>query len=96
MKIENKYHQVTKRDRISYLLKHQKNMAVTIEILEFLKANPDLLNKIKEFKDLQLLVWNLMIDRKEIGNDINVDKTLLKHFDKLIKNRREELGLEKF
>ena len=71
-------------------------MDLTIDILEFLKANPDLLNKIKGFKDLQLLVWNLMIDRKEIENDIKVDKTLLKHFDKQIENRREELGLEKF
>jgi len=96
MKLQEKYLCVSKRDKIVNLLNDQKSMDLTIDILEFLKANPDLLNKIKGFKDLQLLVWNLMIDRKEIENDIKVDKTLLKHFDKQIENRREELGLEKF
>ncbi len=96
MKLQDKYLHVSKRDKIVNLLNDQKGMDLTIEILEFLKANPDLLNKIKEFKDLQLLVWNLMIDREEIENDIKVDKILLKHLDKQIKNRREELGFEKF
>ena len=82
MKIENKYHQVTKRDRISYLLKHQKNMAVTIEILEFLKANPDLLKNVKEIMDYQILHWNLQIDRNEIEHDIELNKTLLRYYEK--------------
>ena len=96
MRLQDKYLYVSKRDKIVNLLNDQKGMDSTIEILEFLKANPGLLNEIKKFKDLKLLVWNLMIDRKEIENDIKVDKTLLKHFDKQIENRREELGLEKF
>ncbi len=96
MRLEDKYLHVSKRNKIVNLLKNQKDMALTIEILEFLKANPDLLNKIKEVKDLQLLVWSLMIDREEIENDIEVNKILLKHFDKQINEKQKELGLKQY
>ncbi len=81
---------MSKRDRIIYLLNDQKDLDLTIEILEFLKANPDLLNKIKEIKDLQIIVWNMMIDRDEIENDIKVDKTLLKHYDENIAKKNKK------
>ena len=93
MRLEDKYLHVSKRDRIIYLLNDQKNLDLTIEILEFLKANPDLLNKIKEIKDLQIIVWNMMIDRDEIENDIKVDKTLLKHYDEnMAKKKTKRIG----
>ena len=76
------------------LLNDQKGMDSTSEILEFLNANPDLLNKIKEFKDLQILVWNLMCDREEIENDIKVNQTLFKHYDEQVNEKRKKLGLE--
>ncbi|HKO63755.1 MAG TPA: hypothetical protein VJU13_01010 [Candidatus Nitrosocosmicus sp.] len=56
MKLQDKYLYVSKRGKIVNLLNDQLGMDSTIEILEFLKADPDLFNKIKEFKDLQLLV----------------------------------------
>jgi hypothetical protein len=96
MRLEDKYLHVSKRDRIIYLLKDPKDTDLTIEILEFLKANPDLLNKIKEIKDLQMILWNLMIDRDEIENDIKVDKTLLKHYDKIIDKEQKELGIDPY
>ena len=42
MKLQDKYIQVLKRDRIFYLLKGEKDMDLSIEVLEFLKANPNL------------------------------------------------------
>ena len=87
MRIENKYLQVLKRDKIVYLLKDQKDMALTIEILEFLKENPHLWKPIKETKDLQFVVWNLMVDREEIEHDIEVDKTLLRAYDKMLEKK---------
>ena len=97
MRLEDKYLHVSKRDRIIYLLNDQKNLDLTIEILEFLKANPDLLNKIKEIKDLQIIVWNIMVDRDEIENDIKVDKTLLKHYDEnMAKKKQKELGIDQY
>jgi hypothetical protein len=66
MKLQDKYLYVSKRGKIVNLLNDQLGMDSTIEILEFLKADPDLFNKIKEFKDLQLLVWNLMLIEKRL------------------------------
>ena len=88
MRLQDKYLHVLKRDKIIHLLEDQKDMALTIDILGFLKANLHLLKKIKEIKDLQNVVWNLMIDREEIEHDIEVDKTLLRHYDEQIEKRK--------
>lgn len=94
--LQNKYLNVSKKGRIVNLLNDQKNMKLTIEILEFLTANPHLLNKIKEVKDLQLLVWNLTWDKEDIEHDIEVNKTISKYFDKQINEKQKKLGLEQF
>lgn len=88
MRLEDKYLHVSKRDRIIHLLKDQKDMALSIDILEFLKANLHLLEKIKEIKDLQNVVWNLMVDREEIEHDIEVDKTLRRYDEQIEKRKR--------
>lgn len=93
MKIENKYLQVSKRDRIIYLLREEKDMVLTIEKLEFLKANPDLWKEIKETMDIQTVNRNLMIDGDNIENEIEGKKILLKNFyNKMIKEKKKKIG----
>lgn len=89
MRIENKYLHVLKMDKIVYLLKDQKDMVLTIDILEFLKENPHLLKLIKEAKDLQFMVCDLMVDREEIEHDIEVDKTILRMYDKMLEKKEK-------
>ena len=77
----------------SLLLKDQNDVALTIEIIEFLRGNPKYWKKIKEIKDLQIMVWNLMVDREEIEEDIEVDKTLLRYYDEQMEKKKKQLGL---
>jgi hypothetical protein len=93
MKLQDKYLHVSKRDRIIRLLKDQKDMDFTIEILEFLKVNPQHWKKIKEIKDLQIIKWNLMADLEEIEDDIEVNKKLLRFYDRQIQTKEKQLGL---
>ena len=81
MRLQDKYLQVSKRDKIIHLLKDKNDMALTIEILEFLQVNPKYWKKIKEIKDLEIIIWNLMADREEVEEDIGVNKTLLWYYD---------------
>jgi len=60
--------------------------------LEFLKANPNLLKKIKETKDRQIIVWNLMADREEIEHEMENDQTILQAYDELIEKKQKQLG----
>jgi hypothetical protein len=83
---------VTKRDRIIYLLKDEKDLDSTIEILEFLKANRHLLKKIKEIKDRQIMIWNLMADKEEIENEMENDQIILQAYDELIEKKEKQLG----
>ncbi len=92
IKIEDEYLHVTKRDRIIYLLKDEKDLDSTIEILEFLKANRHLLKKIKEIKDRQIMIWNLMADKEEIKNEIENDQIILQAYDELIEKKQKQLG----
>ncbi|ALI35426.1 hypothetical protein NMY3_01221 [Candidatus Nitrosocosmicus oleophilus] len=95
MKIENKYLQVSKRDRIIYLLREEKDMVLTIEKLEFLKANPDLWKEIKKTMDIQTVNRNLVIEGDNIENEIEGKKILLKNFyNKMIKEKRKKLGID--
>ncbi len=41
-------------------------MALTIEIIEFLRLNPTYWKKIKEIKDLEIIIWDLMAEREEV------------------------------
>ncbi len=93
MKLQDKYLHVSKRDKIVNLLNDQKGMDLTIEILEFLKVNPDLLNKIKEIKDLEIIIRDLMAEREEVKEDIEVDKTLLRFYDGQLQVKEKQLGL---
>ncbi len=68
-------------------------MALTIEIIEFLRVNPKYWKKIKEIKDLQIIIWNLMADREEVEEDIGVNKTLLRYSDEQIEKKEKQLGL---
>jgi hypothetical protein len=96
MRLEDKYLHVLKRNQIVNLLNNQPDMDLTIEIVEFLQANSNQFDEIKEVKDLQILKSNLMYDLDEIKDDIKVNKTLLKHFDKQINEKQKELGLEQY
>jgi hypothetical protein len=93
MRLQDKYLHVSKRDRVISLLKDQKDSVLTIEILEFLRVNPKYWKKIKEIKDLQIMVWNLMVDREEIEQDIEVDKSLLRYYDEQMEKKKKQLGL---
>jgi hypothetical protein len=93
MRLQDKYLHVSKRDRVISLLKDQKDSVLTIEILEFLRVNPKYWKKIKEIKDLQIMVWNLMVDREEIEQDIKVDKSLLRYYDEQMEKKKKQLGL---
>lgn len=78
------------------LLNNQTDTELTIEILEFLQANSNQSDEIKEVKDLQILKSDLMYERDEIKEDIKVNKILLKHFDKQINEKQKELRLEQY
>ncbi|HYF99746.1 MAG TPA: hypothetical protein VD815_06625 [Candidatus Saccharimonadales bacterium] len=93
MRLEDKYLHVLKRDKIIHLLKDQKNMTLILDILEFLISNPDLWKKIKEIENLQTIIRNLMADRGEIEHDIEVNKTLLIHYDGQVEEMERQLGL---
>ncbi len=93
MRLEDKYLHVLKRDKIIHLLKDQKNMALILDILEFLISNPDLWKKIKEIENLQTIIWNLMADREEIEHDIKVNQTLIMHYDRQMEEMERQLGL---
>ena len=93
MSLQEKYLLVTKRDKIIHLLKDKNDMALTIEIIEFLRVNPKYWKKIKEIKDLQIIIWNLMADREEVEEDIGVNKTLLRYYDEQIEKKEKQLGL---
>ena len=93
MRLEDKYLHVLKRNKIIHLLKDQKNMALILDILKFLISSPDLWWKIKEIKDLQTVIWNLMADREEIEYDIKVDQTILIHYDRQVEKMERKLGL---
>jgi hypothetical protein len=94
MRLEDKYLHVLKRNQIILLLNNQTDMDLTIEILEFLQANPNQLDEIKEVKDLQILKSDLIYERDEIKDAIKVNKFLLKNLYKQINEKQKELGLE--
>ena len=93
MRLQDKYLHVSKRDRVISLLKDQKDSVLTIEILEFLRVNPKYWKKIKEIKDLEVIIWNLMADREDVEEDIEVNKTLLRYYDRQIQIKEKQLGL---
>jgi hypothetical protein len=93
MRLQDKYLHVSKRNKIIHLLKDKNDMALTIEIIEFLRVNPKYWKKIKEIEDLQIIIWNLMADREEVEEDIGVNKTLLRYYDEQIEKKEKQLGL---
>jgi hypothetical protein len=93
MRLQDKYLHVLKRDKIIHLLKDQIDMDFTIEILEFLRVNPQHWKKIKEIKDLQIIIWNFMADLEEIEENIEVNKTLLRFYDGQVQIKEKQLGL---
>ena len=96
MRLQYKYLQVLNRNQIVNFLNKQKDIDLIVEIVGFLEANYNHFDEIKEVKDLQILISNLMYDRDELVNDIRVNKILLKHFDEQINEKRKELGLKQY
>ena len=47
MRLQDKYLHVSKRNKIIHLLKDKNDMALTIEIIEFLRVNPKYWKKIR-------------------------------------------------
>ena len=68
-------------------------MALTIEILEFLRVHPEYWKEIIEIKDLKIMIWDLMADREDIEEDIWVNKILCRHYDGKLQIKEEQLGL---
>ena len=93
MRLQDKYLHVSKRNKIIRLFKDKNDMALTIEIIEFLRVNPKYWKKIKEIKDLEIIIWNLMADREEVEEDIGVNKTLLRFYDGQLQVKEKQLGL---
>ncbi len=93
MRLQDKYLHVSKRGKIIRLLKDQKDMTLTIEIIEFLRLNPTHWKKIKEIKDLEIIILDLMADREEVEEDIEVNKTLLRFYDGQLQVKEKQLGL---
>lgn len=93
MRFQEKYLLVTKRDKIIHLLKDKKDMALAIEILEFLRVHPEYWKKINEIRDLDIIIWNRMAVRDNIEEEIGVNKILCRHYDGQIQIKEEKLGL---
>ena len=68
-------------------------MALTIEILEFLRVHPEYWKEIIEIKDLKIIIWDLMADREDIEEDIWAKKILCRHYDEQIQIKEKQLGL---
>jgi hypothetical protein len=96
MGIEDKYHHVLKRNKIVNLLNNQKDLDLTIEILEFLQVNSDNFYEIKEVKDLQILKSDLSYDINEIKDELEAAKVVLEHLYKQINQKQKDLGLEQY
>ena len=92
-RLQGKYLHVSKMGKIIHLLKDHKDMALTIEIIEFLRVNPIDWKKIKEIKDLEIIIWDLMAKREEIEDDIEVDISLLRFYDGRLQVKEKQLGL---
>lgn len=96
MRIQDKYLHVLKRNKIVNLLNNQKDLDLTIEILEFLQANSHIFYEIKGVKDLKILKSNLMYDIDETKDELKSVKVVLEHFYKQINQKQKELGLEQY
>jgi DNA-binding CsgD family transcriptional regulator len=93
IRLQDKYHYVTKRDKILNLLKDKNDLDSTIEILEFLKINPKYCKKIKEIKDLEIIIEELKADREEIEEDIHAKKIIDQYYDRQLQLKEKLLGL---
>ena len=92
-RLQDKCLHVSKRNKIIRLFKDKNDMALTIEIIEFLRLNPPHWKKIKEIKDLEIIIWNLMADGEEVEKDIGVNKTLLRFYNGRLHVKEKQLGL---
>lgn len=77
-KIHNSYLDLLDRQKIVTLLKDGNNMHLKIEILEFLQQNPVHLTKIKESKDIQILIWEKEIELNEAYHDLDIANKLIR------------------
>ncbi len=88
-KIHDSYLDLLNRQKIVSLLKEGNNM-LKIEILEFLQENPDLLAKIKEAVDIQILIWEKMVELNEANTDLDTTNHLIRYAE----SRLQELYME--
>jgi cell fate (sporulation/competence/biofilm development) regulator YlbF (YheA/YmcA/DUF963 family) len=93
IRLQDKYFYVTKRDKIVNLLKDKNDLDSTIEILGFLKVNPKYWKKIKEIKDLEIIIEEMKAYREEIEEDIEVNKILDQFYERQLQEKEEQLGL---
>ena len=89
IKIQEKYLNLIGKGKIVTLLVVRPDMALVIDILEFLVDYPHHRRKIKELVELQREIWNLTIDKSELKNDIKTAKYLYEHYDSMLETLRK-------
>jgi hypothetical protein len=78
-KFQQVYLDLQRREKIVSILQDGKDMLFKIEILEFLQENPQLFLKIKKAIDIQVVIRELMLDRKDAEDDLNNINYLANH-----------------
>lgn len=68
-------------------------MALTIEIIEFLRVHLEYWKGIKEIKDLEIITQDLMADLEEIEEVIKVNKILDQFYDGQLQIKKKQLGM---
>ncbi len=89
-KIHDSYLDLLNRQKIVSLLKDENSTPLKIEILEFLQENPDLLAKIKESIDIQILIWEKKAELNEANSDLDTTNNLIRYAE----SRLQELYME--
>lgn len=89
IKIQEKYLNLIGKGKIVTLLIDRPDVALIIDILEFLVDYPHHRSKIKELVELQREIWHLTIDKAELKNDIKAAKYLYEHYDSMLETLRK-------
>lgn len=89
LKIQEKYLNLIGKGQIVSLLKNQQDVALIIDILGYLVENPHHRKKMKELVELQREIWEMMVDKSELENDIRIAKYLYEKYDSMLEKQRK-------